>query len=372
MAKINKAFYAFIVTMLTVLLVCGCAKREEPKQVDEQIEEEPVEIEEHYDVDSIAMSNYGCSAFYFMDDGWIYGQGEGANYDPAFVKMRPNGTEQKYISYEKWPSFICKSGEYIYLLLADANNQNDDRLYRCRLSGDDLECIVDHSVDNLSIVDNKIYYQKSNAKNDFDDYKTYGFYSCNLDGSDEIKILGKKKKIDMPYIVGSYLFYLADDKEHALHKYNLETKEDTVVSQKYVYSYVIHDDYLYYIALSKLKEKYEKVNEYGDITPNEDGKIYRHSLKDDSEEILYEGASSTNVLFSKNKLFFVNTNDSCRLYSISLKDNSINAITEDAYIQPLAISKSRVIYYALNSDFSELQYIYSSKLNGSDKIALVG
>lgn len=247
--------------------------------------------------------NYGYAAY---QKGWVYyvaPTDDDVNHVGLFVS-RVDGNSKKQLKPEGWKDewnvmSLNVVDDYIYFITIETNKSistnnedaiNDDsidnKIYRMKLDGSDLQLLNDNEFYNESygiyVVKDKIYYigndlniysmdldggnrtALSNKKSGFlgvsenyilyNDYpetiteettnKDYITYIMNLDGSDSHSINGKK--LTSACILGDYIFYTNEDKY--LCKVKIDGSEDQVIVEKATYNLTCSNNYLYFFT----------------------------------------------------------------------------------------------------------------------------
>ena len=304
-----------------------------------------------YSVIQENMSNFMNENTYCVYDGWIYTMGgQESSGQPIFKKMRIDGSEDTVLTKKGAPTYVTIDGEFIYTVLWD---EEESCVYRCRLGGDDLKKLTNDSVEYLQVTDEYLYYNKF----DYEKGITKGYYRCEKDGSNEELVYDKE--IYYSYIVGDILYYQDDNDGETIHAYNLETKEDKRITESISYGYVIDSKYIYYIGNDKSvsEEDYK-------------GHIIQRDLETGDEVKLYDGVDVGSIVLKDNHLYFINENDSNRIYRIGIDGEDIKLISQDTNCSNIAVFGDKLMYIDRNSENEQIENIYISNLDGSNKIDL--
>lgn len=220
-------------------------------------------------------------------------------------------------------------------------------IYRFGSGGEDEVKLVDGAT-YLSIVGDKMYYCKTE-----DGDKTTTFNTCDLEGKNEEIVLDKE--IYYPYVCDGVIYYQDDKDNETIHRYDLDTKEDTKITQEITYGYIINDDYMYCIMNDKSIDD-------GDIT----GYLAKVNLETLESTTLYDGADIDGFNAKDDTLFFINANDENRIYSIDKNGDNLSLVAEENHCWAPCIYGDKMIYF----DSHNYEYVYDiiiCNLDGSNK-----
>lgn len=345
----------YIVTLLSIVLIvlmvtsCGASdsNQSEPQTDEEAVEEQVSET--HYTENQTDMSNYINDGQALISNGWIYTNGyHESNGETLFMKMRLDSSDKTILKDEAFPYFINVKGEYIYATLVEG--EEHPSIYRFRLGGEDETKLVDGAFYFIIVGDN-MYYTKSDNCADIT-----AFCKADLDGNNEESIL--EKPIYYPYIADKKLYYQDDQDGETIHMYDMESKQDTKISDEVTYQYVLNDDYMYCLQENN----------------NSDDELSRTLVKIDlsTKETtnLYEGAGPNGLVIKDDKIYFTNRNDNCRIYCIDKSGENIGIITQDDYCSLYGVFDNILIYEDCADDYEYINSLNSCKLDGSEKQTL--
>ena len=239
----------------------------------------------------------------------------------SIYKCKKNGKDIKTLLTESWEIYgLNASGDYLYFIginMSDSKYQEDDyvdnKIYRMRTNGKDLEVINDNEFNNDSyeiyLIEDRIYYMG-------EDYNVYsmdlngenkkvinddatGFigindkyiilnkedetdkivtYSMNLDGSDKKVITGER--LYSVNILEDDVYYV-DTNKH-VYKANIKTGENTLISETSAYNMNVTNEAIYFMN-------------YTDDTGNYIG-IYKMNLDGTEEKLILQLESYSNFL----------------------------------------------------------------------------
>ena len=334
-----------------VLLLCGCGtsdsgqkeSTEEPQAVDQV-------TETHYTEQQTEVANHNNYQGACINNGWIYSNGT-QDDTFGFFKMRIDSSEKTLLHSEAEARFVTVNGEYIYTVLRDYSNDHFG-IYRFRLGGDDEKELIANAA-TLQIVGDSMYYCK--CKEDSPSELTQ-YCKSNLDGENEEVIIDEP--VYFPYVIENTIFYQNDADNETIHKYDLETKEDTKITQEKTYGYTLDDDYLYCVVKDDTKNAEERI-----------GTLVKVDLKTLESTTIYDGAADSGLSVKDNTLFFVNCNDEDRLYRIDKDGSNIGIVTQDDYVYHTAIFDD-MLYYENRDSENYIDGFVMCKLDGSDTLDL--
>lgn len=334
-----------ILIMLLLLVGCGSSDIAEEPQAEEQVPET------HYTEHQTEIANLNNNQSAFVNNGWLYSNGI-QNDTYGFYKRRIDNSEITLLRGDVDAQCVTVNGEYIYAVLRDYDTGHIG-VYRYRLGGDDEKELVPNAA-TLQVVGDAMYYCKC-KEDDFNEYTQY--CKSSLDGENEEVIIDKP--VFFPYIIDNTVFYQDDADNETIHKLNLETKEDTKITQEKTYGYTLDDDYMYCI-----------VNDGSTRDHDDTGTLVKVNLESLESTVIYDGVSVMGGLaVNDNTLYFANNNDEGRLYSIEKDGSNIGIITQDNHTQ-CAIVVGDMLYYVNCDSDNYIDGFVMCKLDGSDKFDL--
>lgn len=184
--------------------------------------------------------------YYFVQNG-----GESSPYGGYIHKEKFDGSERQEINIKgiDKASYINVIGEYIYFI----NNNEDPRLYKAKLDGEDLTKLSDDDIILPIVVGEWIYYI-----NGSDNYR---IYKMKVDGSN-VKNVNNEETTAFN-IIDDYLYYITEnDEEGSICKIKNDGTDKKVIVDKYkpgiiLNTIIVYNDYIYYtVALEYLTDFY--------------------------------------------------------------------------------------------------------------------
>lgn len=272
-----------------------------------------------------------------------------SNGTPLFSKMNLDGTNYSAI-LGGTPSYITIDGEYYYLII---ESDDDSKIYRCSLGGNDLLQLVYSDATYLQVTKDYLYYNKYDVSSG----KTLGFYRSNKDGSHEQPIM--QKEIYYSYVVGDYLYYQDDIDNERIHRFNLKTKIDEVVTSGISYGFIIDGEYAYYVK-----------NDNSVADDDFSGTLVRINLKTNTETTIRDGVFTGGINITDSLIYFVNTNDSNRIYCINKDGTGEKKISNDTDIRYLTMVGNKLLYSDYNESKGYIDAIYMCNQDGSNKVKI--
>ncbi len=261
--------------------------------------------------------------------GNLYGKGlfcenEGLVYfanpndNNALYSMTPDESNIQKICDDR-VYFINADSHYIYYS-RDNNTEDGSQLSFLKVSANAL-CRIDKDGTDIKILDNAVCNAASLSQNTiyyyhYDTDTATTLYSVGIDGEDKKQI--QNTSSDPRCMTGDKLYYSGTISEHNLHRLDVSTGSDSIISSNNCYYPIVVGDNVYYMDLdndnrvslmsltdgsSRILSSYatSAINVYGDylyyqsIYGAPDG-IYRINLLDGTEKLLVEGQfNSINV-----------------------------------------------------------------------------
>ncbi len=215
--------------------------------------------------------------------------------------------------------FINADDHYIYYS-RDNNTEDGSQMSFLKVSANAL-CRIDKDGTDIKILDDAVCNASSLSQNTlyyyhYDTDTATTLYSVGIDGEDKTQV--KNTSADPRCMTGDKLYYSGTVSEHNLHKLDVSTGSDSIISTNNCYFPIVVGDNVYYMDLdnnnrvscmslsdgsSYILSSYatSAINVYGNylyyqsIYGEPDG-LYRINLTDGSEELLAEGQfNSINV-----------------------------------------------------------------------------
>lgn len=346
--KSSKLYKMCLVISILMLFFISCGSNTSTDVATDAEEKKP-EQTSNYTENQEEMGNTISDGVINVSNGWVYVLGDNSDVTgPALVKMRTDASDKTELM-EGTPNDIIVNGEYVYaVIITDTTD-----IYRVRLGGDDKTKLVENARD-LQIDGDYMYYSTVDPE---DNQKTIAYYRSDLEGKNQELILDKN--IYVPYIIGNQLFYQDDADGETIHLYDLNTKEDKRITDSKSYSYILNDDYIYYIE-----------NDNSTLENDFSGTLVKMDLSTQEKTVVYDGAYTGVLVASGDNLYFSNANDDYRLYSIGKNGDNINLVTQDDFVQGVSIYGDKIGYCDWNKDYEYWERIYIANHDGSDKVNL--
>ena len=272
-----------------------------------------------------------------------------SNGNPLFSKMNLDGTNYSAI-LGGTPSYITIDGEYYYFII---ESDDDSKIYRCSLGGNDLLQLVYSDATYLQVTKDYLYYNKYDVSSG----KTLGFYRSNKDGSHEQPIM--QKEISYSYVVGDYLYYQDDIDNERIHRFNLKTKIDEVVTSGISYGFIIDGEYAYYVK-----------NDNSVADDDFSGTLVKINLKTNTETTIRDGVFTGGINVTDSQIYFVNTNDNNRIYCINKDGTGEKKISNDTDVRYLTMVDNKLLYSDYNESKGYIDTIYMCNQDGSNKVKI--
>ena len=272
-----------------------------------------------------------------------------SNGTPLLSKMNLDGSNYSAI-LGGTPSYITIDGEYYYFII---ESDNDSKIYRCSLGGNDLLQLVYSDATYLQVTKDYLYYNKYDVSSG----KTLGFYRSNKDGSYEQPVM--QKEIYYSYVVGDYLYYQDDIDNERIHRFNLKTKIDEVVTSGISYGFIIDGEYAYYVK-----------NDNSVADDDFSGTLVKIDLITKTETTIRNGVFTGGMNVTDSYIYFVNTNDSGSIYRIKKDGTNEKKISNDTDVRFLTIVGNKLLYSDYNDSKGYIDAIYMCNHDGSNKVKI--
>mgnify|MGYP002541606785 CR=1 FL=1 len=228
--------------------------------------------------------NYGYTT---IKGNWIYYVAPNEDStEIGIFKIKTNGEEKQelYMGDLNILSLNIK-GDYLYFIGIgpeeySENDASDNKIYKMKTDGTDLQVINDNEFHNacleMYVIDNAIYYIGTDQN----------IYKMKLDGSD--RMLVSDNGTGYLGITDKYIFYNFDEtgnEEYVTYMMDLDgSNPRPIIEGKRLYSIDIKDDYVYYTNTDKElfrtkigsneEEKYDTVTAAYNLNLNEDYLYY--------------------------------------------------------------------------------------------------
>lgn len=229
--------------------------------------------------------NYGYSA---IQGNWIYYVAPNEDSSKIGIyKVKTNGSDKKelYMNDADILSLnVC--GNYLYFIGVGAESfseedEVDNKIYRMKLNGSDLQVINDNEFNNncyeIYVIKDSIYYIGTDAN----------IYKMKLDGSD--KKVVTENGTGYLGITEDYIIYnktKEDSSDYVTYIMNIDgTNERPILTDKRLYSVNIEKDYIYYT--------------------NEEKQIYKTKIDSGNEELVLD-TTAYNLNIKDNYLYYLN------------------------------------------------------------------
>lgn len=240
------------------------------------------------------MSNFINQQYYLKVDQVLYGWFNKADFGRANVSVQDQNVtleDSKVIAKDCDISRLCTEGEYLYGCLNVYGSSSDQGIVRMKLGSDTLETIYDKTCNYLQILNGKLYFTDENHR----------FCSMNLDGSEKTIVLDKESYYT--YLLNEeWLLYQDDDDQETIHLYNLNTQNDTRLTDKQSYHPIICEGFLYYLTSEK-HDIYDytlcRVGLYSGKQDVTDDMGYRETFFINGEKIFYHHAGCPSLPVDK-------------------------------------------------------------------------
>ena len=230
--------------------------------------------------------------------GNLYGNGLFCEYDGVVYFANPNDYDRLYKMNPDETDIEKVANDSVYYINADShylyysrNNNKDNADFvldvntesLCRMTKRNRKImILDNENCNVTaLAGNRVLYLR------YDPDEATTLYSVSIDGKEKEQI--SKIAIDPRCMVGEKLYFAGVERDHNLHKLNLDTKDESFVSQENLWLPIIDRDTLYYINLDDHHRVYtstlsgenkKSVTSYGATSYNFAGNyLYYQSLK---------------------------------------------------------------------------------------------
>ncbi len=190
-------------------------------------------------------------------------------------------------------------------------------LYRMDLNGKHKTCLYSGSVENVQLINNKLFFQ--NYSND------YGFrlYSIGIDGNNETEVLAQA--VNPTGYFGNAMYFSNTNENHNVIKMNPDSYETELVYEGNCYFPTIQDNYLYFMdaennySLAKVDlttnekitlttERLDTYNLYGDTifyqVSDADSPCLKRMKTDGSNMELIESGVFNNINITENYTYF--------------------------------------------------------------------
>ena len=295
------------------------------------------------------MNVYCNEGRYNIYNNVLYSVNISENGYPFFSKMEIDGSNYSAI-LAGTPSYITIDGQYYYFVI---ETDDDSKIYRCSLGGNDLIQLVYSDATNLQVTQEYLYYNKYNVSNG----KTLGFYRANKDGSFEQPIM--QKEIYYSYVIGDYLYYQDDIDNERIHRFNLITKIDEVITSGISYSFIVDGEYAYYVKNDR---------SVGD--DDFSGTLVKIDLKTKLETTICTNVYTGGIAVTESQIYYINTTDSNRIYRINKDGTNARKISDDTYARYMTVVNGKLIYSDYNENKGYIDAIYLCDEDGSNKIKI--
>lgn len=243
--------------------------------------------------------------------------------------------------------------EEMYFVKEESYFMHDDRgLYKSNINGTNELKLVSGNISNINVVGNKIYYVLeeyiSRTKNEGVDLCTYSLYSCNLDGSNKVKIV---ENCDNVIITSDYAYYVSyvdfiaykyDDKQIPsnfgyLYRFDFNSKKSEELVKQQVKYYQLENDSLYFtdgnykIYKMDLTDKNKKITEI--YSENGSEEINKFIVLDDFVKICYDNqVASLDIKSNEKKIIFNNLNEIINGNNYVIIDNDLYYISSENFV----------------------------------------
>ena len=175
-----------------------------------------------------------------------------SNYkdDGALYVMDLNGIDFKKLSSDK-AGHINVLGNYIYYIHNDKNRNNskgvlefnNSGIYRTNLKGNKIKVLYNDPCTYINVHGNYVYYQH------YDKEEGLTFYSVKIDGSEEKQI--SKRPIIPISILDNILYYSKTENTNSISSMNLnDGSTNTLYSDENTYAPVVNGNFIYFISIS--------------------------------------------------------------------------------------------------------------------------
>ena len=168
-----------------------------------------------------------------------------------------------------------------------------------------------------------------------------------------------QKEIYYSYVVGDYLYYQDDIDNERIHRFNLKTKIDEVVTSGISYGFIIDGEYAYYVK-----------NDNSVADDDFSGTLVKIDLITKTETTIRNGVFTGGMNVTDSYIYFVNTNDSGSIYRIKKDGTNEKKISNDTDVRFLTIVGNKLLYSDYNDSKGYIDAIYMCNHDGSNKVKI--
>jgi hypothetical protein len=163
--------------------------------------------------------------------------------DNKIYRMKLDGSDLEVINDNEFNNNcyeIYVIGNSVYYIGTDAN------IYKMKIDGSDRELVLENGTGYLGITDKYIIYNKETGEED------YTTYIMNINGENDRPIV-EGKRLYSVNISGDYVYYTNEDKQ--IYKTKLDSNEEELVLDTTAYNMNLKDDYIYYLNYKDLENE---------------------------------------------------------------------------------------------------------------------
>ena len=190
--------------------------------------------------------------------GNLYGNGLFCEYDGVVYFANPNDFDRIYKMNPDETDIEKVANDSVYFINADShylyysrnnNRDNSNFVYDvnteslCRMTKKNRKVIIldSENCNAAALAGNRVVYLR------YDPDEATTLYMVSTDGKEREQL--SKSAIDPRCMVGEKLYFAGVEKDHNLHKLNLDTKDTGFVSEENLWMPIIDKDTMYYISL---------------------------------------------------------------------------------------------------------------------------
>ena len=296
------------------------------------------------DIDNMSTyMNYGLGT---INGKWYYGyiaKEKTRQYGLGKIKLADLSDYSILDKDAIWRHLYVNKG-YIYYISSDGKKK--DNIRKMTITGENNKMLVSANSGDILymfIYKDQIYYTENvEPKNGPVSGK---LYRMDLDGSNKKVILNKP--VYFPYIVNGKLLFQDDRDKVRLHSCDIDGKNDKLLIDDFVFSFITSGDSIYYKSIDK-KPSFDKNGNlvYASKT-KEIIKVF--DINSGKSKILIN--SDTGDWGIHNKIiYYTNYDDSQRIYSYNINNGDIDVLTQDKGCTLCVFSNNGIFYNQLNNN----------------------
>lgn len=257
----------------------------------------------------------------------------------VLYSMTPNETEVKRLNDVGVSSINADSNRIYYSQTGTADGsglgyvRNTTGMYRCNLNGDNTYCYTKDPVGILALCGNNLYFQHYEVET--------GAYLDVTDISQKSTNPLLYSMISPASVAGTTIYYAGNDSDHYLYALDTTTNTSTVVWEKPIWNPIYQDGYIYFMDL---QTNYE---------------LHRYNLSTQEEQVLSTDRIDFFNLYGNVIYYQKNSSSEPALKRIYI-DGSGEEIIKEGVFESVNITSQ----YAYFNEFSQKTPIYHQSTYG--------